>query len=122
MNGQIVFKTAEVPKPFLILLNQVFEIEKKISMHGDPSNLGRNIGRIKQAMEELGLFYEDPLGQPFQETRTDLEATISGTDVEGLRVVEVIKPIIRGGQRDLSRVVQKGIVVVAASQPDGENK
>jgi hypothetical protein len=59
-------------------------------------------------------FYEDPMGQNFQETRTDVEATISGKGTEHLKIVEVIKPIIRHGQRDLSRVIQKGIVVVEA--------
>jgi hypothetical protein len=40
---------------------------------------------------------------------------------ERLKVVEVIKPIIRAGQRALSRVVQKGIVVVeAASETEEE--
>jgi hypothetical protein len=121
MNRPIVFKTTEVPKPILALINQIFEIEKKITLHGDPSNLGRNIGRMKDALEELGFFYEDPLGQQFQETRTDLEAAISGTGLEGLKVIEVIKPIIRGGQRDLSRVIQKGIVVVEASKQEGED-
>jgi len=64
----------------------------------------------------LGLAYEDPMGQPFNETRTDLEATISGVGTEDLVVVEVIKPIIRsvsnGETTGISRVIQKGIVVV----------
>jgi hypothetical protein len=55
------------------------------------------------------------MGQDFQETRTDIEATISGKGTEHLKVVEVIKPIIRRGPRALSRVVQKGIVVVEAA-------
>jgi hypothetical protein len=105
----------EAERRLLIVLNQVFEIEKKLSLHGDPNNLTRNVDRIKDAMEELTFFYEDPIGQEFQETRTDLEATISGRETEGLKVVEVIKPIIRVGRRELSRVVQKGIVVVEAT-------
>jgi hypothetical protein len=115
MTRTIVIQMTEAERRLLTVLNQVFEIEKKLSLHGDPNNLARNITRIKDAMEELSLFYEDPMGQDFQETRTDLEATISGTGTEGLEVVEVIKPIIRIGQRDLSRVVQKGIVVVEAA-------
>lgn len=75
------------------------------------------MGKIKDALEEQGLFYEDPTGQSFKETRTDLEVTISGSGTDNLRVVEVIKPIIREGTRDLSRVSQKGIVIV-----ESENK
>lgn len=111
----ITIQMSEAERRLLIVLNQVFEIEKKLCLHGDPSNLARNINRIKDVMEELTFFYENPMGQDFQETRTDLEATISGRGTEGLKVVEVIKPIIRVGQRNLSRVVQKGIVVVEAA-------
>ncbi len=107
----------------LTLLNQLFEIEKKLSASetSDPSNCLRNVGKIKDALEEQDLFYEDPAGQLFQETRTDLEASISGLGTDNLRVVEVIKPIIREGTRDSSRVVQKGIVIVE-SQPTEEEE
>jgi hypothetical protein len=113
-------QVSEGERRLLGVLNQVFEIEKKLFLHGDPNNLTRNIDRIKGAMEEIGLFYENPAGEDFQETRTDLEATISGRGTEGLKVVEVIKPIIRLGPRDQSRVVQKGVVVVEAADETKE--
>jgi hypothetical protein len=112
MNHSMAKHITDGERRLLVVLNQIFEMEKKLSLHGDPNNLGRNIGRMKSTIEELGFFYEDPTGEEFQETRTDLEATIAGKGTEHLRVVEVIKPIIRGGQRALSRVLQKGIVVV----------
>jgi hypothetical protein len=73
-------------------------------------------------MESIGLFHHDPTGEHFQETRTDLEAAISGKGTEHLKVVEVIKPIIRIGQRALSHVIQKGIVVVEESAGTGEDQ
>lgn len=111
------------PKCILTILNQLYELEQKLKRHDDPANLGRNIGKMKDAFAEEGLpdandmrvrlVYEDPMGQRFKETRTDLEASIAGTGTEDLVVVEVIKPIIRvlasGGG---SRIVQKGVVVV----------
>ena len=106
----------EIPKWLLALLNQLYEIEQKLKRHGDPANALRNVTKIKDNLEEGGLFYEDPMGQPFKETRTDLEATISGSGTDNLVVVEVIKPIVRGGTRSLSRVVQKGIVVVESKK------
>jgi hypothetical protein len=114
MKHSMAAPISEPERRLLTMLNQVFEIEKKLSLHGDPNNLGRNVNRSKDAMEELSFFYENPIGEDFQETRTDLEATISGKGTEGLKIVEVIKPIIRCGRRDLSRIVQKGIVVVEA--------
>jgi len=104
--------TFELPKTFLTVLNQLYELEQKIKRHGDPALTQRNISKMKDALEEIGLYYEDPMGQAFNETRTDLEASISGAKTEDLVVVEVIKPIIRHGPRSFSRVIQKGIVVV----------
>jgi len=105
----------ELPKWVLQLLNNLYEIESKLTRSGDPGNAMRNVTRIKDALASESLFYEDPYGQAFVETRTDLEVTISGTRTENLRVVEVIKPIIRTGTQSYSRVVQKGIVVVQAT-------
>ena len=109
-----IIQIQDIPKWLMTVMNNLYEIERKLSAHGDLGNAARNVERIKEAIavEGLFLFYEDPLGQPFKETRTDLEASISGTTTENLVVAEVIKPIIRCGRRELSRVVQKGIVVV----------
>ena len=102
----------EVPKWALTAMNNLAEMERKLAINGDPSNLKRNIERIKEALEGEKIFFEDPMGQAFNETRTDLDATITGTGTDGLVVVEVLKPIVRVGTREYSRVVQKGIVFV----------
>lgn len=101
-----------VPKYIFQVLNSLFEIENKLSIHGDPGNVRRSIDRIKEALETEGLFYENPMGQDFAETRTDVEASITGVGTDDLQIVEVIKPIIRLGERSSSRIIQKGIVVV----------
>ena len=103
---------SEVPKWILQLLNNLCDIERKLQIHGDPGNARRNVDRIKEALEAEKIFYEDPMGQIFTETRTDLEASITGVGTEDLHVVEVIKPIVRIGDKNFSRVIQKGIVVV----------
>jgi hypothetical protein len=109
-----------IPKPLLVVLNQIYEIDQKAKKAGDPVNIQRNVNKIKDAFEEYGLSYEDPLGQPFKETRTDLEATISGQGTENLVVVEVIKPLIRirirEGSGEFTKIIQKGIVIVESKQ------
>jgi hypothetical protein len=109
-----------ISKSILTVMNQVYELERKLKKYNDPGDCSRNIDRMKDAFEELGLTYEDPMGQAFKETRTDLEASISGAATEDLVVAEVIKPIIRvrvcDGTREFSRVVQKGIVVVESQK------
>jgi hypothetical protein len=113
----------QVPKSLLMAMNQLYEIEQKLKHHGDPHGLQRHVGKMKDAFDALdtfGLVYEDPMGQAFNETRTDVEATISGAGTENLIIVEVIKPIIRavhrGGPGELSKIVQKGIVVVESKK------
>lgn len=104
--------TVELPKVLLLTLNQLFDMERKLTLHGDGAGVLRNVERLKDAFAVELLFYEDPLGQPFSETRTDLEASIAGASSENLFVAEVIKPVIRHGDKAYSRVIQKGIVVV----------
>lgn len=112
-----------VPKNVLMILNQLYEIEQKLKKHGDSANVSRNVERVRDAFAEEGLpdgangtvrlTYEDPMGQSFKETRTDVAATIAGSGTENLVVVEVIKPIIRASVREgVSHVVQQGIVIV----------
>lgn len=127
----------QIPKSILTAVNQLYELEQKLKRHGDPNNLLRNVIKMKDAFAEeglpmgdlggtyvrIGLAYEDPMGQSFKETRTDLDATISGAGTENLVVVEVVKPIIRAVLRDsvgeFARVVQKGVVIVESQK---ENK
>lgn len=119
-----------IPKSVLTVLNQLYEIEQKLAKLDDSGTLSRNIDKMKDAFAEEGLpvpnaggrtrcvslTYEDPMGQPFKETRTDLDATIAGVGTDNLVVVEVIKPIIRvteiGGEAGFYKIVQKGIVIV----------
>jgi hypothetical protein len=121
-----------IPKCVLTVLNQIYQVEKKLTKIKIPeaSDLRRNINKMKDAFAEEGLpihdvggyschvclTYQDPMGQAFKETRTDLEATIAGSSTENLEVVEVIRPIIRatlkGGDAGSSKIVQKGIVIV----------
>jgi hypothetical protein len=144
MQNRLQIPKFQIPKSINIVINQLYELEQKLKKHGDPNNLQRNVTKMKDAFAEEGLplgdgsgqlhiclSYEDPMGQPFKETRTDLDATISGSGTDNLVVVEVIKPIIRSDLRvsvgDLSekdkaqfmQVIQKGIVVVESQK---ENK
>ena len=108
---------ASVPKHYIEILDQVFEIEKKLESIGQANSIGRNVNRIKEIFEyleiETSLIYQNPLGEKFNETRTDLEASIAGNSVENLVVTEVIKPIIRlRTSSGATAIVRKGVVVV----------
>jgi hypothetical protein len=119
--------TLGIPVFVLKIMNNLYEIDRKLALHGDAGNTVRNVEKIKDAIgdflgnNDFEIFYEDPMGQLFKETRTDLDAVITGNSTEDLYVVEVIKPIIRVGSAKYSQVIQKGSVVVASKNNEVEN-
>ncbi len=120
----------QVPKLFITLLNQLFEIERKLGGSDDYEKISRNVGRMKDVIcseispqnSNTEIFYENPMGQAYDETRNDLDAHIVGEVTDNLVVVDVIKPIIRVGNRQqgLSRVVQRAMVTVESKVIDKE--
>jgi hypothetical protein len=105
-----------IPKSLLTAVNRLYELEYELKKHSGLESLQRKVSKMKDAFEDCGLVFEDPMGQSWNQTRTDLDASIAGAGTENLAVVEVIKPIIRfiqwDGGREVSKVVQPGIVVV----------
>jgi hypothetical protein len=113
--------TISIPKKYIEVLDQVFEIEKKLEGIRVPNSIGRNVNRIKECFEYLmsdsGLIYQNPLGEQYNETRTDLEASIAGGSTYNLVVIEVIKPIIRlRTNSGVTTIVRKGVVVAESKK------
>ncbi|RMG57620.1 MAG: hypothetical protein D6722_24645 [Bacteroidetes bacterium] len=96
----------------LLLVNQTFALTQKLA---DNRSLSRNLDRMSRALAELGLIWHDPLGEAYDETRTDCEASIAGTCSENLRITEVIKPIVYWQEKEGRQLVQQGLVVVEGS-------
>lgn len=109
---------------YLDFMNQIFEIEKKASNLKEDNSIQRNINKMKGIMEEeffkgtstIGLSYHNPLGESYNDTRTDCEATIAGIEVENLEIIEVIKPIIfysyQENDKTMKIIVQPAVVIV----------
>ena len=113
--------TVKVPQAYLDLINQIFEIEKKATSIKEDNSIQRNINKINGLLEEgffkdVGLTYHNPLGENYTDTRTDCEATISGTGVENLEIIEVIKPIIfysyKENENTFKIIAQPAVVIV----------
>lgn len=116
----------KVPQPYLDLINQVFEIEKKTFQLKEHNSLQRNINRLKDLIENelfksnesAGLTYHNPLGERYSQSRTDCEASIAGIETDNLEIVEVIKPIIFYNYIDDNKAIkiiaQQAVVVAAA--------
>ena len=107
-----------IPKPYLFTINQLFEIEQKVSKLLEKNSVQRNIDKLRNyyATEALsndqGLTYHNPIDEKYNETRTDCDATITGDDYKNLVIIEVLKPIIYLKTGNSQLVVQKAIVIV----------
>ena len=117
VSGAMTGRQITLPKYLCVLLNQLFEIERKTASLEEFDKIKRNIDRMNEVFrseisQDIELYYEDPTGQAYDETRTDVEAHIAGKDTDDLIVVDVIKPIIRVKANQQSQLVQKGIVTV----------
>jgi hypothetical protein len=107
----------EVPKPVFTVLNQVFELERRLSKVDDPARFSRPLEKLKEAFDsdEAQFVIENPINQKYDITRTDVEATINGAEHENLVIEEVLKPIIKLTSNGISRIIQKGVVIASAS-------
>ena len=95
------------------LANQFFELEKKVNSKSNGISFSRNFDRILESFSEIGLIIHNPEGEPYNETRTDCDASLAGTYVDGLKITEVIKPIIYMKLKDNEKhLVQRGVVIV----------
>lgn len=108
----------KIPKHFPFVLNQLFEIENKLKNISDSNSIQRNVDRIKNYFENealqdgQGLIYHNPLGESYNVTRADCEATISGSGHENLEIIEVLRPIIYFKYANTQMIFQKAVVIV----------
>lgn len=122
--------TVKIPQAYLDLVNQVFEIEKKASQIKESNSISRNVNKLKDLMETelfrvrgnestIGLTYHNPIGENYNDTRTDCEANIAGTSTDNLIIVEVIKPIVFYTYSESGNVIksiaQKAVVIVKST-------
>lgn len=98
------------------VLNQLFELEKKIIQLPENSKYQRHIKRIRERIESAGYRYHDPTGEAFNETRTDIEAEIAGNSVSYLTVEEVIKPVIYKMAEGRNLIIQRAMAIVSGKK------
>lgn len=118
---------SKIPQSYLDLINQIFEIEKKVAKLKEENSINRNLLRMKEILEygllssnnsEVGLTYHNPIGENYNETRTDCDASIAGETTDNLKIIDVIKPIVylkakeSESNTNYKPIVQKGVVIV----------
>jgi hypothetical protein len=116
-------------KKIFNLLDQLFAIEQKLEVIKEPNRIGKNISKIKDIVENIyetpsqpntGFIYDNPIGENYVETRTDLEVSIAGESTENLIITEVIKPIIRFKSNDRKLLARNGVAVVESKTDEKE--
>ncbi|MCS6903802.1 MAG: hypothetical protein RML72_05115 [Bacteroidia bacterium] len=113
-----VFKLPDAQKVFLDILNQIFEIEKKLEKIQESNTISRNLEKLKNIFatelyaDQAGLIIHNPLGENYDSTRIDCDASIAGESTENLVITEVIKPIIHYRSGGINHIVQKAVVIV----------
>ena len=116
-------------RPYLELLNQVFEIDKKASALTESNSIQRNVRNMRSWFEReivagqggqqvvFSLTFHNPIGEAYNETRADCDASIAGSGTEQLVITEVMKPIVWLSVGGASKhIVQQAVVVVESSQ------
>ncbi len=106
------FPAPDVPEALLRLTNQVFALEQCLKAQPESPKLRRIHERMLRELEAMGLSYHVPLGESYDETRTDCEATLTSAHTSNLTIQEVIKPLIRYQQEGFTQILQRAIVMV----------
>jgi len=109
-------------KSYFEILDQLFEVERKLENIEETNSISRNLNKMKDIFEtnlfssstssDIGFTYHNPIGESYNETRLDVEASIAGNSTENLVIKEVIKPIIRYKSGGSTLIARKGVVVV----------
>jgi molecular chaperone GrpE (heat shock protein) len=93
------------------MANQVFELERKLKQKDQSPGIVRIADRMKQVLEEAGLLVLDPTGEKFSETRTDVEATLTGSNKDNYIITEVLKPAVYQKNGAKLVLLQKAVVL-----------
>lgn len=94
------------------IINQIFEIQQKLKQDNIDARYERNLKRLYSIFEDEGYVCKNPIGEKYNDSRTDCEASIAGKEGRNMEITQVIKPIIYKQQGSEATIVQKGIVII----------
>lgn len=99
-----------INRELINIINQLFEIQKKVEKEGY-SKIDRNLSRLSEELENLGFSIINPIGESYDDRRSDYTANIIGEKSKGFVISEVIKPIVYKKEEGSIVLAQKGIVI-----------
>ncbi len=98
------------------ILNQLHALQMRCESKMDKDRIRRQFERIYRSFEDLGYFIKNPLGEDYDLTRLDCEASIAGDTMDNLKIVEVIKPIVYFRNGGGNQIVQPAVVIVSSQK------
>lgn len=96
----------------LPIINQIFDIQNKLTEQNQDAIFERNFNRIFSTFEEEGFLVQNPIHEPFTDNRTDCEASIVGNISNKMKITKTIKPIVYKKTNGQLQLIQKAIVIV----------
>lgn len=99
-------------KQIVQVINQVVEINQKLIQEQIVGKFERNLNRLFSIFEEEGYICTIPLGEKYNDARTDCTANVVGKEGNNMMITQVIKPIIYQKSNGTITLLQKGIVMV----------
>ena len=94
------------------VINQLSEINQKLVQDNLLTRYERNLNRLFSIFEEEGYLCSNPLGEKYNDSRTDCTANVVGKEGKNMIITQVIKPIIYLKKDNEVTLIQKGIVIV----------
>ncbi len=96
-------------------LNQLHEVKRQAAKENNQPIL-RACQRIAAYLEEDGILVHDPLGEAYNNNRTDCEANIIADGAGASYITEVLKPAIYRTQQGKREIIQQAVVIVEAGK------
>ncbi len=100
----------------LNIVNQIFDIEKKVNDLEHHEKFKRNFSRISFELEAgFNLVVKIPTGEKYSDGRMDCDANIVGEMKPGMIISDTLKPVIYEKNEDGSlKIIQKAVVIVSS--------
>ena len=98
------------------IINQLHTLANKLKSKDSYDAIDRNYTRILASLESMGYHVKNPLGESYDDTRLDCEASITGDGVDNLVIIEVIKPIVYKEIDGAKTLLQRAVVIVSDSK------
>lgn len=97
------------------IVNQIFDIEKKLNDARNQDKFKRNISRIYFELEEgFNIIVKDPTGEKYNDGRMDCDANIVGELLNDMNIIETLKPAVYEKDQEGSlQIIQRAVVIVS---------